>query len=69
MVRDPAVHRRVLQEVVGAASELGLVLYGLIPSPLLGPAGNREFLGWWRPGGEGVDLEHVIAACLQEETG
>jgi 23S rRNA (cytidine1920-2'-O)/16S rRNA (cytidine1409-2'-O)-methyltransferase len=47
VVRDPAVHRRVLVEVVRAAADLGLTLRGLMVSPLLGPAGNREFLGWW----------------------
>ncbi len=47
VVRDPAVHRRVLIEVVQAADALGLTLRGMMVSPLLGPAGNREFLGWW----------------------
>ncbi|MCS7178292.1 MAG: TlyA family RNA methyltransferase [Anaerolineae bacterium] len=47
VVRDPAVHRRVLEEVIRAAADLGLTLCGLMVSPLLGPAGNREFLGWW----------------------
>jgi 23S rRNA (cytidine1920-2'-O)/16S rRNA (cytidine1409-2'-O)-methyltransferase len=44
VVRDPEVHRAVLHEVVAAARELGLVVAGLVASPLLGPAGNREFL-------------------------
>jgi 23S rRNA (cytidine1920-2'-O)/16S rRNA (cytidine1409-2'-O)-methyltransferase len=44
VVRDPEVHRAVLHEVVAAARELGLVPAALVPSPLLGPAGNREFL-------------------------
>ncbi|MBC7227005.1 MAG: TlyA family RNA methyltransferase [Thermoflexales bacterium] len=47
VVRDPAVHRRVLVEVIRAAADQGLTLRGLMVSPLLGPAGNREFLGWW----------------------
>jgi 23S rRNA (cytidine1920-2'-O)/16S rRNA (cytidine1409-2'-O)-methyltransferase len=47
VVRDPAVHRRVIEEVARAAADLGLALRGLMVSPLLGPAGNREFLGWW----------------------
>lgn len=47
VVRDPAVHRRVLVEVAQAAGALGLTLRGMMVSPLLGPAGNREFLGWW----------------------
>lgn len=47
VVRDPAVHRRVIEEIARAAADLGLTLRGLMVSPLLGPAGNREFLGWW----------------------
>lgn len=45
VVRDPAIHRAVLREVRDAAHELGLSMVGLTASPLLGPAGNREFLG------------------------
>jgi 23S rRNA (cytidine1920-2'-O)/16S rRNA (cytidine1409-2'-O)-methyltransferase len=44
VVRDARVHRRVLEETVALAHELGLSVAGLIPSPLLGPAGNVEFL-------------------------
>ena len=44
VVRDPAVHARVLREVIDAARELGLEPAGEIASPILGPEGNREFL-------------------------
>jgi 23S rRNA (cytidine1920-2'-O)/16S rRNA (cytidine1409-2'-O)-methyltransferase len=44
VVRDPEIHARVVEEVAGAAAELGFENRGVIPSPLLGPAGNREFL-------------------------
>jgi 23S rRNA (cytidine1920-2'-O)/16S rRNA (cytidine1409-2'-O)-methyltransferase len=44
VVRDPAVHERVLREVDAAARAAGLVPLGSIPSPILGPEGNREFL-------------------------
>jgi 23S rRNA (cytidine1920-2'-O)/16S rRNA (cytidine1409-2'-O)-methyltransferase len=43
VVRDPAVHREVLAGALGHAREAGLVPVGLAASPLLGPAGNREF--------------------------
>jgi 23S rRNA (cytidine1920-2'-O)/16S rRNA (cytidine1409-2'-O)-methyltransferase len=52
VVRDPEVHRAVLHEVVAAARELGLVATAIVPSPLLGPAGNREFLLELRRGGD-----------------
>jgi len=49
VVRDPAVHRAVLDEVVAAAADLDLGLQGLIRSPITGPAGNVEFLAHWQP--------------------
>ena len=45
VITDPAVHERVLrelQEFVGAESQLRW--RGVTESPLLGPAGNKEFL-------------------------
>lgn len=50
VVRDQKVHQRVLYETLQVAHNLGLTLCGLIASPLLGPAGNVEFLAWWRTG-------------------
>jgi len=45
VVRDPAVHERVKQDIETFATEnLGLRVIGIIESPLLGPAGNKEFL-------------------------
>jgi 23S rRNA (cytidine1920-2'-O)/16S rRNA (cytidine1409-2'-O)-methyltransferase len=44
VVRDPAVHERVLREVGDTAASLGLEQLAMIPSPILGPEGNREFL-------------------------
>ena len=44
VVRDPAAHAAVLREVVAAATARGLGTRGVIPSPILGPEGNREFL-------------------------
>jgi 23S rRNA (cytidine1920-2'-O)/16S rRNA (cytidine1409-2'-O)-methyltransferase len=44
IVRDPVVHERVLAEVAGEALRLGLERLAVEPSPILGAAGNREFL-------------------------
>ena len=44
VVRDPTVHDAVLADIENAAVELGFDVRGVVPSPLLGPAGNREFL-------------------------
>jgi 23S rRNA (cytidine1920-2'-O)/16S rRNA (cytidine1409-2'-O)-methyltransferase len=43
VVRDPEVHRRVVDDVVARAPEWGARVVGVEPSPLLGPKGNREF--------------------------
>lgn len=44
VVRNPAVHRMVLEQVLASAMDDGLVPRGLIASPLKGPNGNIEFL-------------------------
>jgi 23S rRNA (cytidine1920-2'-O)/16S rRNA (cytidine1409-2'-O)-methyltransferase len=44
VVRDPRVHRDVLQAVLRAAVEIGFSVSGLTASPITGPAGNVEFL-------------------------
>lgn len=50
VVRDPEVHRRVLETVLTGLAPLGLHPWGLMRSPLVGPKGNVEFLLWARPG-------------------
>ncbi|NUM53196.1 MAG: TlyA family RNA methyltransferase [Candidatus Hydrogenedentes bacterium] len=44
VVRDPKVHDAVIQKVLESAREFGFTPGRVVPSPLLGPAGNREFL-------------------------
>lgn len=44
VVRDPRVHLEVLQEVLAAMTEYGLGARQILPSPILGPEGNVEFL-------------------------
>ena len=44
IIRDPAVHGRVVDEVSAAADALGLARAGLTDSPIAGMEGNREFL-------------------------
>lgn len=64
VVRDPSVHRSVLLRVTQEAAALGLGLRGLMPSPLRGPAGNVEFLAWWKLGPTDEVLERRVDACL-----
>ena len=44
VVRDPAVHARVCDEVAAWLSGQGWPVAGLTPSPITGPEGNVEFL-------------------------
>ncbi|GAB4310799.1 MAG: TlyA family rRNA (cytidine-2'-O)-methyltransferase [Phototrophicales bacterium] len=46
VVRDSAVHERVIQEIVTFSNESGFSIAGLTISPIKGPAGNVEFLIW-----------------------
>jgi 23S rRNA (cytidine1920-2'-O)/16S rRNA (cytidine1409-2'-O)-methyltransferase len=48
IVRDPDVQLRVVAEVSDTADRLGLRRLALVPSPIRGAEGNREFLGHFR---------------------
>ena len=60
VVRDPAIHREVLERIVGAAREHGLGTRAVIASPLLGPEGNREFLVHLAPGPGCAEIDERI---------
>jgi 23S rRNA (cytidine1920-2'-O)/16S rRNA (cytidine1409-2'-O)-methyltransferase len=60
VVRDPAVHREVLEHVVAAAGELGLGARSVIASPILGPEGNREFLVHFQAGPACAEIGDLI---------
>jgi 23S rRNA (cytidine1920-2'-O)/16S rRNA (cytidine1409-2'-O)-methyltransferase len=68
VVRDPAVHRQVLEELLGWVQAHGLFAWGLIRSPLQGPAGNAEFLAWLRLAAAPtpLDLDRAIASALSD---
>jgi 23S rRNA (cytidine1920-2'-O)/16S rRNA (cytidine1409-2'-O)-methyltransferase len=59
VVRERATHRDVLREVRSVAMGTGVVPVALCASPLLGPAGNREFFFLLRRSGEAVDDERI----------
>ncbi len=45
VITDPAIHQRVLRELEEFSAQTpGLLWRGVTESPLLGPAGNKEFL-------------------------
>jgi 23S rRNA (cytidine1920-2'-O)/16S rRNA (cytidine1409-2'-O)-methyltransferase len=53
VIRDPAVHQRVCDEVSAALTARGCDVLGWIDSPITGAQGNREFLVHARLGGSG----------------
>lgn len=70
IVRDAAVHRRVLREMVAAATALAFGVADLMPSPITGAKGNVEFLMWLRPGHAGEPqpaLEKKIDAVTSSD--
>jgi 23S rRNA (cytidine1920-2'-O)/16S rRNA (cytidine1409-2'-O)-methyltransferase len=64
VVRDAAVHRRVLEQVMASLGPIGLAPCGLIRSPLLGPKGNAEFLLWATRGRPAASAGSLIEAVL-----
>jgi 23S rRNA (cytidine1920-2'-O)/16S rRNA (cytidine1409-2'-O)-methyltransferase len=72
VVRDPATRAEAIHAVARAGEALGLRPLGVMVSPLLGPAGNAEFLLHARPEGEGtggsdaLDVAAVVAAAGAE---
>jgi 23S rRNA (cytidine1920-2'-O)/16S rRNA (cytidine1409-2'-O)-methyltransferase len=66
VIRDPKIHRQVLEKVIIGAREEGFSILGLISSPLLGPKGNREFLLFRGVSGVGrADFDVLIHGALR----
>ncbi len=59
VVRDPAVHRRVLRTVCSTMSEWGACVLGVVDSGLPGPKGNREFFVHLRASEHPADSDDV----------
>lgn len=66
VVRSPDVHRAVLERVLTWATRAGLQIGGCTSSPILGPAGNREFLVLLQRQGSGQTVDEAVAAGLGE---
>ncbi len=64
VVRDPAIHREVLDAVVASAADVGLGARAVIASPITGPEGNREFLLHLAPGPGCAEIADRIAEVV-----
>ena len=63
VVRDPAVHLEVLEQFLRQAEQFDFSVKGLDFSPIRGPEGNIEYLGYLcaGPGGNGLyDLKELV---------
>lgn len=64
VIRDAAVHERILRDVLEFAVTCGFGLRGLTRSPLLGPKGNVEFLAWLDLSPNQADIASLTAQAL-----
>ena len=70
VVRDPAVHREVLEHFLSYAPEAGFSVLDITFSPIRGSEGNIEYLGWLTagPGAEFTgDLAALVARSHETE--
>lgn len=67
VVREPEIHLDVLNAFIENAHEAGFHVYNLTFSPIKGPEGNIEFLGYIGKDGEDADID--TAALVVEAHG
>lgn len=67
VVRDPAVHERVIREMLAFADATGFCIAGLSFSPITGPKGNIEFLLYMQKGSTKNDASlHKFSEMILE---
>jgi 23S rRNA (cytidine1920-2'-O)/16S rRNA (cytidine1409-2'-O)-methyltransferase len=67
VIRDPAVRRAVIVEIISSAQLQGYGVLGLVRSPILGPKGNVEFLMWLAAAGNShSDLPGLIDSAARD---
>ena len=65
VVRDPAVHLEVLEQFLVNAKESGFTVLALTFSPVRGPEGNIEYLGYLERGGQ-EDRSFDLRALVEQ---
>ncbi len=65
VVRDPAVHLQVLEAFLKNAKDSGFTVLGVTYSPIRGPEGNIEYLGYLQKG-EAAQAAFDLAALVEE---
>lgn len=67
VIRDPEVHRQVLDDVLRFARDEGYRVLDVIRSPVIGPKGNAEFLAWLDLKKGKTDLDKLINCVVSVE--
>ena len=65
VVRDPAVHLEVLEHFLEHAANAGFTVLDVTFSPIKGPEGNIEYLGWLQAG-DGPAYAGDLKALVQQ---
>jgi len=65
VVRDPAVHLEVLEHFLDHAAQAGFAVKDITFSPIKGPEGNIEYLGYLQAG-EGPAYEGDLKALVEQ---
>jgi len=72
VVREKSTHIEVIENTLAFTKEIGFSVQGLDFSPVRGPEGNIEYLGWLKKGvhdAPAIDPEPVVAASHGELEG
>lgn len=64
VIKDPYVHKEVLQRFLSETAQLGFRTEAIIPSPIPGAEGNREYLALLKPMDTPASIQKDI--CLDE---
>ena len=68
VVRDEHVRRTTVEQTIERAQRSNLGFKGLTRSPISGPAGNEEFLTWFRKGEIGIDPQPSLEATFNQSS-
>lgn len=68
IVKDRKAHIRVLEEITSFCPSAGLSVQKIVPSPIAGGSGNREYLAYLKKGEEGssFDFEKIVSSAFNE---
>lgn len=68
IVKNRKAHIKVLEEITLFCPAAGLSVQKIVPSPITGGSGNREYLAHLKKGGEnsGFDFEKIVSSAFNE---